>query len=258
MQISQRLLAGLCTVAALSGAATSTAQTQSQDHAGQYAMADIVFGAQLYAAQCVNCHGANGDGVGNVNLRSGPIRRATTDRELQQLITTGIAGTGMPPFTFTQAELMGIVAYVRNMNATDPTKVRLGDAARGRTIVEGQGRLPEVPRHQRRGVRGRPRPERHRRHAGAQHARAPSDRPVVADDADQPARQGGDEGREDGGWPPAERGHLHRAADGRTGAARVARSSPSCASCRSARRRRCRRSRARSAPTNCPTSSRIS
>lgn len=118
--------------------AATTAQTQQQDHAGQYPMADIVFGAQLYAAQCVNCHGANGDGVGAVNLRSGPLRRVTTDRELQMLINTGIPGTGMPPFNFTPAEQQGIVAYVRNMNALDAGKVKTGDAARGRALVEGK------------------------------------------------------------------------------------------------------------------------
>lgn len=117
----------------------AAAQPQQQDHAGQYPMTDIVFGAQLYAAQCVNCHGANGDGVGAVNLRSGPLRRVTTDRELQNLITSGIPGTGMPPFKFTAAEQQGIVAYVRNMNALDSTKVKTGDAGRGRAIVEGKG-----------------------------------------------------------------------------------------------------------------------
>jgi putative heme-binding domain-containing protein len=119
--------------------AQAPTQVQPQDHAGQYAMTDIVFGSQLYAAQCVNCHGANGDGVGRVNLRSGPIRRAATDRELQQLITTGIPGTGMPAFNFTPAEQAGIVAYVRNMNALDTGSVKPGDATRGRAIVEGKG-----------------------------------------------------------------------------------------------------------------------
>jgi len=127
-----------CAAVVWLGATALAAQTQSQDHAGQYAMPDIVFGAQLYAAQCVTCHGAGGDGVGAVNLRSGPIRRAATDRELQNVITGGIPGTGMPAFNFTQAEQQGIVAYVRNMNALDGTRVTVGDASRGRTVVEGK------------------------------------------------------------------------------------------------------------------------
>jgi cytochrome c oxidase cbb3-type subunit 3 len=127
------------TLLSAAGAQRVIAQNQTQDHAGQYAMTDIVFGAQLYAAQCVNCHGANGDGVGGVNLRSGPIRRAPTDRELQSIVNNGIPGTGMPAFKFTMAEQTGIVAYVRNMNALDTGSVKPGDASRGRTIVEGKG-----------------------------------------------------------------------------------------------------------------------
>ena len=51
-----------CAAVVWLGATALAAQTQSQDHAGQYAMPDIVFGAQLYAAQYVTCHGAGGDG----------------------------------------------------------------------------------------------------------------------------------------------------------------------------------------------------
>lgn len=138
MATRSMLVAGWA-AALLAGSIAAPLAQQAQDHAGQYAMPDIVFGAQLYAAQCVTCHGANGDGVGSVNLRSGPIRRAATDRELQQLIANGIPGTGMPGFSLTPAEQQGIVAYVRNMNALDATKVKTGDARRGRTLVEGKG-----------------------------------------------------------------------------------------------------------------------
>jgi putative heme-binding domain-containing protein len=115
------------------------AQNSTQDHAGQYAQADILYGSQLYAAQCVTCHGANGDAVGGVNLRSGQIRRATTDAELGRLINTGIPGAGMPPFRFNQSEQAGIVAYIRNMNAFDVSSMKPGNAARGRAVFESKG-----------------------------------------------------------------------------------------------------------------------
>lgn len=139
MRFTRTTVAVACASALMTGSIAVLSAQQAQDHAGQYAMPDIVFGAQLYAAQCVTCHGANGDGVGNVNLRSGPLRRVTTDGELQRLLSTGIPGTGMPPFNFTPAEQQGIVAYVRNMNAMDTTKVKTGDAGRGRSLVEGKG-----------------------------------------------------------------------------------------------------------------------
>jgi putative heme-binding domain-containing protein len=121
------------------GGALLSAQ-QGQDHAGQYPQSDIAYGASLYAAQCTTCHGSNGDGVGGVNLKSGQIRRATTDRELTTLITNGIPGTAMPAFkSFTQAEQAGIVAYIRSMNSIDASSIKLGNAANGQRVFEGKG-----------------------------------------------------------------------------------------------------------------------
>ncbi len=45
----------------------------------------------------------------------------------------------MLAFKFDAAELAGIVAYVRNMNAFDRGSVKPGDAARGRATFEGKG-----------------------------------------------------------------------------------------------------------------------
>jgi putative heme-binding domain-containing protein len=111
----------------------------AQDHAGQYAQADVQYGSAIYTAQCIPCHGAAGDQVGGVNLRSGRFRRASSDDELRGILTTGIAGTGMPAFKFDPAELVGIVAYLRNMDAVDRKAVTIGDGRRGQAIVEGAG-----------------------------------------------------------------------------------------------------------------------
>lgn len=73
----------------------AAAQTSAQAHPGEYAPADIAYGARLYDAQCTTCHGASGDGVGGVDLRSGKFRNAVTDQDLVRVITTGIQGTGM-------------------------------------------------------------------------------------------------------------------------------------------------------------------
>lgn len=108
-------------------------------HAGQYSAADIQYGASLYAAQCSQCHGPNGDLVSAVNLRSGKLRRAETDFELRALLTAGIPGTGMPAFRFDDAEFAGITAYVRNMDAVDKVGVTIGDRERGKAVFEGKG-----------------------------------------------------------------------------------------------------------------------
>jgi putative heme-binding domain-containing protein len=120
--------------------AVTAGQLEAQGRAGQYAPLDIQFGSRVYAAQCVVCHGATGDLVGGVDLRSGRFQRASSDGELRGIITTGIPGTAMPPFTFNASELAGIVAYLRNMRDFNASAVALGDPARGQTLYEGSGR----------------------------------------------------------------------------------------------------------------------
>src|SRR5215468_4837699 len=97
---------------------------------GEYAPADIAYGARLYDAQCTTCHGANGDGVGGVDLRSGKFRNAVTDQDLARVVINGIPRTGMLGFKFDPAELEGIIAYVRNMKSFERGSVQPGDAGR--------------------------------------------------------------------------------------------------------------------------------
>ena len=99
--------------------------------AGEYVPADIAYGARLYDAQCTTCHGANGDGVGGVDLRSGRFRNGTTDQDLTRIVTTGIPGTGMLGFKLDTAELTGIIAFLRNMTSFDRGSVieRIREAA---------------------------------------------------------------------------------------------------------------------------------
>lgn len=115
------------------------AQPPDAAHPGEYAPADIAYGARLYDAQCTTCHGANGDGVGGVDLRSGRFRNATTDQDLTRIVTNGIPGTGMLAFKLDAAEIAGVIAFLRNMNSFDRGSVTPGDAARGRTIFAGKG-----------------------------------------------------------------------------------------------------------------------
>jgi cytochrome c oxidase cbb3-type subunit 3 len=111
----------------------------AQGHAGQYAQADILYGSAIYAAQCAQCHGPNGDQVGGINLRSGQLRRGGTDDELRGILTSGISGTGMPAFKFDAPELTGIIAYVRNMRDFEAKAVAVGDVNRGQALFDGKG-----------------------------------------------------------------------------------------------------------------------
>ncbi len=115
------------------------AQQPRQDQGDAYAQTDIAYGAQLYAGQCSSCHGPNGDSVAGADLRSGKFRNASTDQQLRNLITNGIAGTGMRGFKLDDAELAGVVAYLRNMATFDNRSVAVGDATRGKALFEGKG-----------------------------------------------------------------------------------------------------------------------
>src|SRR6185295_8701892 len=110
------------------GLAMALAEAQAPLHDSQYADADIAYGAALYASKCVTCHGTQGDAIGGVNLRSGTFRNAVIDRDLDRFIRTG-SPAGMPAFPLDAADMAGIVAYLRNMNAFDAATVKAGDEA---------------------------------------------------------------------------------------------------------------------------------
>lgn len=128
------------TLAILLSTAAAAAQNPTlQGHPDDYGRADIEYGARLYTEHCSGCHGANGDGVAGVELRSGKFRNAVTDPQLRTVITNGFPTSGMPAFKFDPVELTGLVAYLRNMNTFDRSSMAAGDSTRGRQIVEGKG-----------------------------------------------------------------------------------------------------------------------
>jgi len=111
----------------------------AQEHAGQYSQADIERGSRIYSANCVPCHGPNGDLVHKVDLRSGKFRHAVSEEDLGRVIASGIPGTAMPPHKFDPSELSGIVAYVRSMGVDASTVMPSGDARRGDAVFRGKG-----------------------------------------------------------------------------------------------------------------------
>lgn len=123
----------------ISAAVLAAQDTVMPGHPGEYARADIEYGARLYAEHCERCHGANGAGVAGVDLRSGKFRRATSDRQLAEVIEEGFPSAGMPPLDLDPADLVGVISYIRNMNSVDPGSLKSGDAERGRVVFEGKG-----------------------------------------------------------------------------------------------------------------------
>lgn len=111
-----------------------------QEHLGQYAPRVIVRGAEIYTAQCAVCHGLAGNAVAAADLRTGRFRTAVADDDLKRVIRAGVPALGMPPMKLDDDELTAIVAFIRagmNTNAL-ALAVKVGDAARGRAIVQGK------------------------------------------------------------------------------------------------------------------------
>jgi len=110
----------------------------AQEHS--YAPSDIENGRGLYQANCLGCHGDNGDAVEGVRFTSGRFRRASSDEDLIRLIREGIPNTLMIPKTnLSYGDTRAIVAFVRSLPtgggmARDDREVRIGDAARGEAL----------------------------------------------------------------------------------------------------------------------------
>ena len=86
-----------CLVLVAIGYLVTAGIAAGQEHVGQYSQADVEAGFNLYNANCITCHGANGDSIPGVNLRTNQFRRVATDADLNRIVQTGIPGTAMPP-----------------------------------------------------------------------------------------------------------------------------------------------------------------
>src|SRR3954471_2733593 len=79
---------------------------------------DVAEGERLFTSTCTGCHGAEGDAVFGVDLGRGQFRNSTNDDDLVRTIRNGLAGTAMPPSTFTDAQALILVAYLRSRVST--------------------------------------------------------------------------------------------------------------------------------------------
>jgi len=139
----------------LVGMATAErAIAQVQDH--QYSTMEIQAGSRLYGAQCALCHGNNGDGIAGVNLPRQQFRRASSDDDIKNTITTGVAAAGMPPFRLQPTELDGLVAYIRSGFDLSGATFRVGNVARGKAVYDGKGACATCHRVKGVGVRTAP------------------------------------------------------------------------------------------------------
>jgi putative heme-binding domain-containing protein len=109
----------------------------AQQHS--FSPSDVEAGALLYRANCLVCHGQDGDLISGVSLRHNQFRRGNSDDDLMRVISQGIPGTAMPPNNFMPAQLWGLVAYIRSMRDFQPRAGVSEDPRRGQAVFEGKG-----------------------------------------------------------------------------------------------------------------------
>ena len=99
----------------------------------------IEAGKKLFAAACVACHGANGEGGRGPKLTERRGRRGG-DEELFRTIQKGVAGSDMPPFNLPEENIWQLAAYVRSLSAPAFETNVPGDAEAGSAIFYTKGR----------------------------------------------------------------------------------------------------------------------
>ena len=104
---------------------------------GQYARADIAYGAQLYQAQCSALRAATRSPASTSAPDNSKESRPTTNSATS--LTTEFRARPCPPGISTRSAPPGLVAYLRSMAKFDAGTVTVGDAAHGQTIFEGTG-----------------------------------------------------------------------------------------------------------------------
>lgn len=81
-------------------------------------------GKEVYEANCAGCHGIKGDGKGPVGAALNPPPRdfithaykyGVRDEDLYKVITSGVPGTGMPPWkgTISDEQIHAVLKYIR-------------------------------------------------------------------------------------------------------------------------------------------------
>ena len=107
------------------------------DH--QYTSQAIQAGLRIYSRECALCHGPQGDLVGGINLRLGQFKTARSDEDLRSIVTSGAGAGQMPAFNFNEADLNGVIAYIRAGFNPEGVAIRIGDPARGEALFRGKG-----------------------------------------------------------------------------------------------------------------------
>ena len=84
-------------------------------------------GTALFAKNCASCHGKGGNGGTAPVLNAKEFLKATTDEQIQTLVSAGVPGSEMPAWsldyggTMTEEQVRQLVTYLRSLEAKAPS-----------------------------------------------------------------------------------------------------------------------------------------
>jgi putative heme-binding domain-containing protein len=95
----------------------------------------------MFASHCAACHGLDGKGSERgPNLVSRPEVEKLSASELESIISSGVPGTGMPPFRqLGRPAISTLITYVKTLQGKGARIPLPGDPASGRSIFFGAG-----------------------------------------------------------------------------------------------------------------------
>ncbi|MDA1075527.1 MAG: c-type cytochrome, partial [Proteobacteria bacterium] len=111
-------------------------QAQS-DHT--YSSDTISTGYRIYIQNCALCHGLEGSWIEGIDLSRGQFRTVVSDHDLRGVISQGAADGRMPRFDLSDAELDGLIGYIRIGFDPDGAAVQIGSAVPGESLYHGAG-----------------------------------------------------------------------------------------------------------------------
>lgn len=98
--------------------------------------ASIKSGLALYRVRCGDCHGLDARGYRGPDLTA--VLGGMADERLFQTIRKGVPGSEMNPSTAPDDDVLMIIAYLRNMNASAPAERPSGNIDNGRRLFAAQ------------------------------------------------------------------------------------------------------------------------
>src|SRR5262245_40936455 len=119
--ISARIFAGLAWISSWLTVAAAQPEDIAVTRNPFTSPADVSAGAKTFRSHCAPCHGLNGEGGRGPNLTTGVFFQGSSDLDLLNNISDGIAGTEMPGLFYSPDRVWQIVAFIRSLNSGTET-----------------------------------------------------------------------------------------------------------------------------------------